>query len=181
MLEGSQIEIVPCGPSDLAELRVIGLQSFTEAFAAQNKPSDFEAYVSGAFDPAVLERELLVGASEFYFSKIDGRTAGYLKVNHPPAQDDDFGQNCLEIQRIYTLSIYYGQGVGEALLKKAIEIARYYSYNFVWLGVWEHNPRAIRFYQKNGFEVFGQHSFLFGSDLQTDDLMRKLLPKMDSQ
>ena len=81
MLEGSQIEIVPCGPSDLAELRVIGLQSFTEAFAAQNKPSDFEAYVSGAFDPAVLERELLVGASEFYFSKIDGRTAGYLKVN----------------------------------------------------------------------------------------------------
>ena len=175
MLEKSEIEIVPCGPADLAELREFGLQSFTEAFAAQNKPSDFEAYVSGAFDPAVLERELLVGASEFYFSKKDGQTAGYLKVNHPPAQDEDFGKNCLEIQRIYTVATYYGQGPGEALLKKAIEIARSHSYDFVWLGVWEHNPRAIRFYRKHGFEVFGQHSFLFGSDLQTDDLMRKQL------
>jgi hypothetical protein len=46
MPEKSQIQIVPCGPADLAELREVGLQSFTEAFAAQNKPSDFEAYVS---------------------------------------------------------------------------------------------------------------------------------------
>ncbi len=175
MLEKSHIKIVPCGPADLAELREVGLQSFTEAFAAQNKPSDFEAYVSVAFDPDTLERELLAGASEFYFSKTGGQTAGYLKINHPPAQDEDFGQNCLEIQRIYTLSTSYGQGLGEALLNKAIDIARFYSYDFVWLGVWEHNPRAIRFYQKHGFEVFGHHSFLFGSDLQTDDLMRKLL------
>jgi diamine N-acetyltransferase len=68
-----------------------------------------------------------------------------LKINHPPAQDEDFGQNCLEIQRIYTLSTSYGQGLGEALLEKAIDIARSHSYDFVWLGVWEHNPRASDF------------------------------------
>jgi diamine N-acetyltransferase len=45
----------------------------------------------------------------------------------------------------------------------------------VWLGVWEHNPRAIAFYEKWGFEKFGAHDFLLGTDLQTDILMKKKL------
>ena len=175
MVEKKQIEIVPCLPKDMALLREIGLRAFTEAFAAQNKKADFDAYVAKAFDEELLANELAVQASEFYFAKIGGQVAGYLKVNHPPVQQEDFGNNCLEIQRIYSFAAHYGQGVGEVLMKKALEIARENSYCFVWLGVWEENPRAIRFYHKHGFEVFGHHPFLFGSDLQTDLLMRVFL------
>jgi len=45
----------------------------------------------------------------------------------------------------------------------------------MWLGVWEYNPRAQRFYEKNGFQVCGKHTFLLGSDPQTDLLMQKQL------
>jgi ribosomal protein S18 acetylase RimI-like enzyme len=41
----------------------------------------------------------------------------------------------------------------------------------LWLGVWEHNPRAIRFYEKAGFHDVGSHHFQLGSDAQTDRLM----------
>lgn len=41
------------------------------------------------------------------------------------------------------------------------------------LGVWEHNHRALRFYEKNGFIAFGTHIFQLGNDQQTDILMKK--------
>jgi len=45
----------------------------------------------------------------------------------------------------------------------------------VWLGVWEENPRAIKFYKKNGFVEFDKHTFVLGEDEQTDILMKKIL------
>lgn len=175
MVERSPVELVPGGPDDLAVLLEVGLQAFKEAFGAQNNKADFDAYVAKAFEPSVLAAELDTAASEFYFAKVNDQMAGYLKVNHPPVQQEDFGNNCLEIQRIYSLAAFYGLGVGSALMQRSIEIAQAHNYDFIWLGVWEHNPRAIRFYQKQGFEIFGSHPFLFGTDLQTDLLMRKFL------
>jgi ribosomal protein S18 acetylase RimI-like enzyme len=37
-----------------------------------------------------------------------------------------------------------------------------------WLGVWEHNPRAIAFYRKWGFVEVGEHTFPVGDDPQRD-------------
>jgi ribosomal protein S18 acetylase RimI-like enzyme len=54
-----------------------------------------------------------------------------------------------------------------------LEIAKLKKSDFVWLGVWEHNKKAIGFYRKNGFEVFDHHVFVLGNDHQTDLLMKK--------
>ncbi|CAM6209294.1 N-acetyltransferase domain-containing protein [Enterobacter intestinihominis] len=43
----------------------------------------------------------------------------------------------------------------------------------VWLGVWEHNPRAISFYHKLGFTEVGEHIFQVGSDPQRDIIMKR--------
>lgn len=153
----------------------VGLATFKAAFEADNTPADFNAYISKAFDLEVLKSELENQASEFFFAKQNGGVAGYLKLNHPLAQGENLGDKCLEIQRIYSMPAFYGKGVGEALMQKSIAVAQEKNYEFIWLGVWEHNPRAIRFYKKKGFEVFGNHPFLFGSDLQTDILMRRFL------
>ena len=45
--------------------------------------------------------------------------------------------------------------------------------NYVWLGVWEKNEKALKFYKKNGFYRIGEHSFVIGNDVQTDYIMRK--------
>lgn len=163
------------GIEHLEMLREVGLLAFSAAFEAMNNKANYDAYVSKAFDPLVLAEELKTEASEFFFAKQNGEIAGYLKLNHPAAQGEDFGNNCLEIQRIYCLPAFYGQGIGEAMLDKSIAVARENSYEFIWLGVWEHNQKAIRFYEKHGFEIFGSHPFLFGEDLQTDLLMKRLI------
>ncbi len=42
----------------------------------------------------------------------------------------------------------------------------------MWLGVWEKNPRALRFYQKIGFQEFDKHIFTLGNEKQTDIMMK---------
>ncbi len=64
---------------------------------------------------------------------------------------------------------------GQLLLEKALEIAAENHINYIWLGVWEKNPRAIRFYEKNGFIQFDTHIFMVGNDPQTDVMMKRSL------
>ena len=74
--------------------------------------------------------------------------------------------------RIYVLSSFHGKKVGQLLYDHALQIAREKNVQFVWLGVWEENPRAIQFYKKNGFIEFDKHIFKLGDDLQTDIMMK---------
>ena len=61
------------------------------------------------------------------------------------------------------------------LYEKAMQVAEDKKVDYVWLGVWEENPRAIRFYQKNGFVEFDKHIFRLGDDEQTDIMMKRFL------
>ncbi len=45
----------------------------------------------------------------------------------------------------------------------------------LWLGVWEHNPRAIAFYRKCGFEDVGTQVFVLGADHQRDLVLARPL------
>lgn len=45
----------------------------------------------------------------------------------------------------------------------------------IWLGVWEQNTAAIAFYERQGFERFGEHVFRIGNDDQTDYLLARVL------
>jgi len=173
MVENSRLGIVKCSVEDTLALREFALVAFKEAFEAYNNPDDFAAYVAKAFDTANLRSELENPASAFYFAKSGNEIVGYLKVNFPGAQTDSFGDDCLEIERIYTTSTHFGKGIGEVLMAKAMDIAQAHQFAFIWLGVWEENARAIRFYEKQGYTVFGKHDFWMGNDLQHDLLMRK--------
>ena len=63
----------------------------------------------------------------------------------------------------------------ETRMQAALDLAREKGFDWVWLGVWEHNHRAHAFYRKWGFERFGEHVFFVGLDAQTDWWMRRRL------
>jgi ribosomal protein S18 acetylase RimI-like enzyme len=78
----------------------------------------------------------------------------------------------LEIERIYVTQAYQGKKVGQKLYEKAIQVAKDREVEYIWLGVWEENHKAIRFYTKNGFTAFDKHIFKLGDDVQTDIMMK---------
>lgn len=161
--------------SDVEQLQLIGRQTFHETFAPVNSEANMRQYLEEGFASDKLTAELNNPQSEFYFVLSDTTIAGYLKLNRGQAQTELKEQAGLEIERIYVLKAFHGKQVGQALYEKAMEVAGALHVEYVWLGVWEENNRAIGFYRKNGFEPFGQHLFRLGADVQTDILMKKTL------
>ena len=158
--------------ADLASLLDIAQTSFVQAFTEGNKPENVQAYLSQAFTLVQLEKEWRNPASIFLQVSLAGKLVGYTKVNLADAQTDVQDPESLEVARLYTLKEVWGMGVGQFLLDAALDFAKVKGMTYVWLGVWEHNARAIRFYEKNGFKTFGSHPFPFGDEIQNDWLMR---------
>lgn len=166
------MELKRVTPDDIFILQTIGCQTFTETFADTNTEEDMDKYLADSFNLEKLTEELNDRNSLFYFA-IDGeQVIGYLKVNFGESQTELNDSQSLEIERIYTLKEYHGKGVGQLLYNEALRIAGEKGARYVWLGVWEKNERAIRFYRKNGFTEFDKHIFRLGSDEQTDIMMR---------
>lgn len=166
------LEIRKAIQKDVAELREISIRTFTETFGADNTEENMTRYLEEGFSTTKLKAELDDPDSEFYFALIDGHVAGYLKLNFGRSQTEEKGDESLEIERIYVLRVFHGKDIGHRLLEKAIGTAKRKKLGYVWLGVWEKNPRAIRFYEKNGFVAYDSHIFMLGDDKQTDILMR---------
>ena len=168
----TKIEVIKITKDEILDLQKIGRQTFYETFSESNTEENMKKYLAEGFSIDKLRDELNNENAEFYFAKLDNEVVGYLKLNLGQSQSELKNDNSLEIERIYVLKEFHGKKVGQILYDKAIEIAKQKRVNYVWLGVWEENPRAINFYKKNGFKEFDKHIFKLGNDEQTDIMMK---------
>jgi ribosomal protein S18 acetylase RimI-like enzyme len=166
------IEIRKATLSDLEAIQKISTQTFIETFADVNTPENIANYITDSFNSEQLTAELNNANSQFYLATADNEILGYLKVNFGDAQTEMINKNALEVHRIYVSQAFHGKNVGQLLIDKVKEIAQQTGVDHIWLGVWEENHRALRFYTKNGFVEFDKHVFTLGNEQQTDLLMR---------
>ncbi len=161
--------------NEVEALQAISRLTFYETFAEVNTEENMSSYLENDLSLESLSAELNNPNSEFFFAYLENEVIGYLKINCESAQNEQKTANSIEIERIYVLKEFLGKTIGQLLLERAFQIAREKGNENVWLGVWEENKRAFRFYQKNGFEEFDKHIFMLGEDAQTDILMKKNL------
>jgi ribosomal protein S18 acetylase RimI-like enzyme len=165
------ILITRAGITNAHLLAGLGAKTFHDAFASFNKQEDMDAYMQASFTEDKLNAEIQAKDSEFYIAYKDGVPLGFAKTGEQTPPDEISAFKCRELERIYVLQEYQSLKVGEKLLTHCIEKAKADNYEVMWLGVWEHNPRAVAFYNRFGFERFGEHVFMLGSDAQTDWLL----------
>lgn len=168
----NKIEITKIDLNEIEQLQIIGKQTFFETFAEGNSEENMKKYLEESFTNELLKTELTNPNSEFYFARMDNNVIGYLKINFGNAQTELKNNKTIEIERIYVLKEFHGKNAGQVLFEKAFEIAKQLNADYLWLGVWEENPRAINFYKKNGFVEFDKHVFKLGDDEQTDIMMK---------
>lgn len=171
----NSFEIKKVTINDIDQLQKIGKNTFFETFSAANTEENMKRYLDEEFSVKKLTDELNDQFAEFYFATLENKIIGYLKINFGQSQTELKDDNAIEIERIYVLKEFHGKKVGQLLYDKAIQISRQKNADYVWLGVWEKNPRAINFYKKNGFVEFDKHLFKLGDDEQTDIMMKLML------
>jgi len=157
-------EMKKMGSIDAVLLKELSCRTFSDAFGADNNPSDLAMFLETAYSTAQLSKELADPQNAFWLYEENGQPAGYLMLQHD-------GGTCLHLERIYLCSGYQGRGAGKILMEKAVSTARDLGCSTLQLGVWQRNARAIAFYEREGFRITGETTFLVGSDPQSDWIM----------
>ena len=156
---------------DAAALAAFAARTFAETFAADNSVADMQAHVSRAYGVAQQTAELTSPSVITLIAEADGRLVGYAQLRRGPAPPCVQPEETVELHLFYVDAPAHGTGVAQGLMAAVRDAAGAAGAGHVWLGVWERNARAIRFYAKCGFVDVGSHDFVLGTDRQTDRVM----------
>ena len=175
LMQNTDLKLIRLNLTNLTELVEISTITYSNSFSSGNTLENMQYYIDNSLNSEKLQRELSEKNSEFYFAKQNDETIGYLKINFGTAQTDLKEVHGMELERIYVLKNFQGKKIGKKLLDFAIKTAKERDLEYVWLGVWDKNRKAIDFYKRNGFEIIGIHPFKMGDDTQTDFIMKRTI------
>jgi GNAT superfamily N-acetyltransferase len=158
-------------PADASLLASLGAETFVKSFGAQNTPENLAMHLASAFGEEIQMREITDPAITYLIAEQDGRVAGYAQVREGEAPACVTGPAPVEVRRFYVVHDFHGSGIAQALMDACASEARRRGGRTLWLGVFEQNPRAIRFYTKFGYQDVGGQTFLLGDDPQQDRVL----------
>ena len=154
--------------TDAVPLARLAEHTFRAAFSEGNTRANMDMHCAKNYRPDVQAREIADPAMRTLVCEDAGALIGYGQLRLGVAPDCVTAERPAQIQRIYVERSFHGTGVARALMSELLALAVTLDADRIWLGVWEHNPRARAFYRKFGFEAVGEHSFRFGDEIQTD-------------
>lgn len=116
-------------------------------------------YIQEHYAVESIIQELTSDSNSIYIAYWNQQAIAYSKIvwNKRNSKLKEQAICCLE--RIYVLEEFHGKLLGKKLFQFNIDLAKKKRQQGMWLNVWIENHRAIHFYRKIGFEVFGTYSF----------------------
>jgi ribosomal protein S18 acetylase RimI-like enzyme len=171
-----RISIAKANLATATRLADLGRQTFSETFAADNKPEDMAAFLTQVYGPDIQLAELQQARYTYLLAEMQGALVGFAKL----WRDSELGLGAgepargrLEIKQLYVVEDWIGTGLGAALMRRVLDLAQAENCTALVLCVWEHNARAQSFYQRFGFREIGETTFQLGTDAQRDLILRK--------
>ena len=158
------IKIMTAHSSQADIISSIGRQSFRDAFSHLfNSKEELREYLDYTYQPDKIAKSIEKETNVFFLAFVENVAVGFAKVKKYSLNDQIESIAQMELQKIYVLSYYHGSGAGSALMHAVLELADEICPDYIWLDTHINNTRAIRFYEKNGFQRIGKHYFTIGA------------------
>ncbi len=156
---------------DAAALAYLAESTFRDTFSDGSGNDDMDRHCAASFSEEIQRKELQDSNYVTILAETEGKLIGFAQIllfsNKPCVE----GESASELHRLYILNKWHGQGVAHQIMTEVLAVSAASCADNIWLGVWEHNQKAIAFYQKYGFSVVGEHVFQVGTDPQRDLVM----------
>ena len=165
--------IRPAVLADAGLLADLGIRTFRETFESIVSPANLQVFLDSAYGEALQLAELSDPSRPALVLELDGRPVGFAQLRLGHREPCVTGACPVELQRIYVLSEAQGSRCGAALMAASLELSRGWGADQVWLGVWEHNAKALTFYARWGFREAGDHHFTIGDQVDRDLILVK--------
>lgn len=167
-------------PTDAAELATLAAATFELACPPGTAPESITAFIAENLSEENFERYLADPHRDIRLAHLDGEPTGYTMLVFGEPGDTDVAaaislRPTVELSKVYVLGHHHGAGIAAPLMLATLDAARTGGMAGMWLGVNQHNARAIRFYEKSGFARAGVKKFMVGPELHHDFVMERSL------
>jgi diamine N-acetyltransferase len=159
--------------ADADLLSGLALQIFLDTFGPQNKPEDIELHAQRSYSRDIQLAEINDPSLTYLIAEVDGKAAGFAMIGLPRSESCSNFASPIELFRFYIDKGWHGKGIAEPMMNECENVARSLGGKTICLSVWLENPRAIRFYEKQGFRKEGTQPYVLGNDVQTDWVMAR--------
>jgi ribosomal protein S18 acetylase RimI-like enzyme len=156
---------------DADALARLAKSTFMEMFVAENSKADMDLHCKKHFSADIQRHEILDPNCATIVADLDDELVAFAQVRLYSPKQGISAERPSELHRLYVSTKWHGKGVAHQTMSRALATAAHSGADYIWLGVWEHNPKAIAFYRKYGFKVVGEHVFKMGEDPQRDLVM----------
>ena len=148
VIEEVKLQFKVACSSDAVVLSRLGRKTFVDTYGEDNTAANMAKYLKSSFSKKSITEQLEDQRNFFLMVKIDGKAVGYAKLRENNQPFHNKKVNAVELERIYVLKTHQGNGIGKTLLDKCMAFARLRNYPVMWLGVWEKNHKALKFYER---------------------------------
>lgn len=167
---GKQCILRSPGEEDAEAMLAYLRQVFDETHFMNRYPEEAEAMTLER-EKAFLAHQAAAGARSMMINAVvDGRVAGNVGLN--PVADMIKLRHRISIG-IGIIKDYWGMGLGTLLMEEALREAKRMDFYQAELGVYADNERAIRLYEKLGFERWGvtKNAFRLKDGTMLDEIL----------
>lgn len=161
----------PARPDDALVLGALATQVFLDTYATDGIRSALVREVQQSFGPEAMARLLARPTVGLLVAEQQGHLLGFVQFA-PGARhhvvdewaDGPADPATAEIERLYVLRHFQGQGLGKALMAAAAGQARDAGCTRLWLTAWVGNAHARAWYGRQGWRDIGATPYCFKSD-----------------
>ena len=168
-------------PEDAEALSALASTCYIQTFGQLYSSKDLDRFIHEAYSPEVLRVELAdparptwlffleeseadeaaLGSADAHTAS-EGKLIGYVTVCPAHLPHPDVKPTDGEVQRLYLLREYQGDGRGSMMLRHAIDYLLADGPRPLWIGVFSENLGAQRLYGRHGFKLVGEYEFMVG-------------------
>lgn len=116
---------------------------------------DASWYLEMVYNQTNYEKEIDESDTFYYFINFQNKPVGVLRVCYNTPLIDFPDKKAAKLHRIYIDQSVQGQGIGKTLVQWVEKQCRSRGEEILWLEAMDTQEQALKFYQKNGFEICG--------------------------
>jgi GNAT superfamily N-acetyltransferase len=171
----AEVALHHAGPADLGAYGEISRSTFADTYRDSHSAEALARHIAGRMTEEALAKELADPDRQVWAMTSADAWLAYAVIRFGSASPVAAGARPCELERFYVTRSWQGLGIASPLMQAACTAARVGGADVAWLGVWEQNSRAVRFYTKCGFAVVGRATYVFDGQAENDLVMSMAL------
>jgi ribosomal protein S18 acetylase RimI-like enzyme len=144
---------------DLGIIQDVLWKTWLDSYSHFIAEEDLRAYFAEHYDMDSLRSLFYNPMADGFVVEADGKVVGFMRTARDPEENRYF------VSSLYVLPQYQATGIGKAMMKRAVDEAKGFRLDRVWVGVMVQNQHTVDWYKSMGYQVVRTEPFSMGNSI----------------